>query len=366
MVKNSNINDVLVIGAGAIGGITAAILSKGGIDVHVLTRKSPHFDAIQKDGLTIEGHPESYHFPIYSNIKDLKTKFNHILVAVKNTSTEEVAKQLKNVLLPTSLVYSLQNGFGNTDILSKYIPREQIVAGVVGWGATYLGNGILRITSSSGDFILGFENSANMDDQRLLDIQKKLKLWKKTILTNNILGFRWAKLIVNSVIAPLGGLLGETVGNMLGNSEISPIMGALKNEGIQVADGQKIILENVDGMNIRNFFYEPKPEDNIFTKVSRNIMSTVIAKVGAKRHGKIYPSLLVDLQRGQKTEIDYLNGYIEKKGKELKLETPINSFLVKAIKEIENNKRKIGMENLPELKQIADYSRKKIKEQEKR
>ncbi|MFW9922867.1 MAG: ketopantoate reductase family protein [Candidatus Thorarchaeota archaeon] len=366
MVKNSNINDVLVIGAGAIGGITAAILSKGGIDVQVLTRKGPHFDAIKKNGLIIEGHQEIYHFPVYSNIKDIKNKFNHILVAVKNTSTEDVAKQLKNVLLPTTLVYSLQNGFGNTDILAKYLPKEQIVAGVVGWGATYLGNGWLRITSSTGDFILGFENGRNKDDQRLLDIKKKLDLWKETILTNNILGYRWAKLIVNSVIAPFGGLLGETVGNMLGNPEISPLMGALKNEGIQVADANNIILENVDGLNIRNFFYKPKPEDGFFTKVSRSLMSTIIAKAGAKRHGKIYPSLLVDLQRGLKTEIDFLNGYIERKGKESNLETPINSFLVKAIKEIENGKRKIGMENLGELKQVAEYSRKKIEEQEKR
>lgn len=362
----NDLGDVLIIGAGTIGGTTGAIMYRNNIDVCLVNRKSDHFERIKENGIVIKGMGEPIKVPIYSSIKELNRKFKHIILTTKNTDIESALKDIKNVLTPKSLVYSLQNGFGNTDVIAKYIPREQIVAGVVGWGATYLGNGKLRITSSSGDFILGFENGTNKDDIRLLDIQKKLELWKKTILTNNILGFRWAKLIVNSVIAPFGGLLGETVGNMLGNSEISPLMGALKNEGIQVADGHKIILENVDGMNIRNFFYEAKPEDNIFTKVSRNIMSTVIAKVGAKRHGKIYPSLLVDLQRGLKTEIDYLNGYIEKKGKEIKLETPINSFLVKTIKEIENGKRKIGMENLPELKQVAEYSRNKIKEQEKR
>ncbi|MHA1211348.1 MAG: ketopantoate reductase family protein, partial [Candidatus Heimdallarchaeota archaeon] len=341
-----------------------AMLYKKGIDVTVVTRKGTHFDSIKKDGLTIEGYDEPFYFPIYSSFKDLKGTFKHVLVIVKNPSTAEVTKKLKKVITKNSLVYSLQNGFGNTDIMAKHIPRNQIVAGVIGWGATYLGNGKLSIASESGDFVLGFEDGKNTNDPRLLVIKEILDIWKPTILTSNIIGYRWAKLIVNSILAPIGGLLGLTLGYMIKHKEIGPILGDMKNEAIQVADAHNIKLEKVDGLNIRNFFYKPKASDGPFKRLSGNIMSTIIANVGAKRHGKIYPSLLTDLNRGKKTEIAYLNGYIAQKGKEVNLETPISTFLVKAITEIEKGKRKIGLQNLPELKAIAKISREKINEQE--
>ena len=363
-MSKEKINDVLIIGAGAIGGITAAMLQSKGVDVTVLTRKGEHYDTIKKNGLIIEGFKEPFYFPIYSNFKELQGKFKHVLVVVKNPNTEEVCKEVKNLITDESLVYSLQNGFGNTDLMAKYIPREQIVAGVIGWGATYLGNGKLRITSESGNFVLGFESGSNANDKRLLEIKQILDNWKSTILTNNIVGYRWAKLIINSVLAPIGGLLGQTLGYMMSHKEIGTVLGAMKEEGIQIADAHKIRLEKVDGMDIRNFYYTPKSSDKFFKRIKSTVISSIMLRVGAKRHGKIYPSLLTDLNRGKKTEVEFLSGYIEKKGKELNLQTPISSYLVRAINEIEKGKRTIGLENLPELKEIAKISREKIKEQE--
>ena len=65
-----------------------------------------------------------------------------------------------------------------------------------------------------------------------------------------------------------------------------------------------------------------------------------------------------------KTEIDFINGYIVKKAQEIDLEAPLNSFLVKAIREIENKKREIGMQNLEEIVEKSRISREKVKEQE--
>jgi 2-dehydropantoate 2-reductase len=160
----------------------------------------------------------------------------------------------------------------------------------------------------------------------------------------------------------MGGLLRKKVGTMLKDPQIAPIMGFLRDECLVIAEAYNIQLEKVDGMNIRNFFYKPAPNDGFFRRLSGNIMSSLIINVSAKRHGDIYPSLLVDLDRGRKTEVDYLNGYIVKKGIEKKIPTPINEFLVKAIHEIENGKRAIGMENYPELAQAAELSQEKIKE----
>ncbi|MHA1433896.1 MAG: ketopantoate reductase family protein [Candidatus Heimdallarchaeota archaeon] len=325
---------VLIIGAGAIGGVTGAIIHQAGVDVSILTRKGKNYDAIKKNGLIIEGIDTPFPVPIYNDIKQLTEPFDHILVAVKNIDTENAIKNLKKLLTNDTLIYSLQNGFGNTDVMRKHLPKEQIVAGVVGWGATYLGEGKFSVTSTSGDFILGFETGKNADDPRLLEIKEMLSIWKPTILTNNILGFRWSKLFVNSIIAPIGGLLRKTVGTMLKDPQIAPIMGFLRDECLLVAEAHNIQLEKVDGMNIRNFFYKPAPNDGFFRRLSGKLMSSIILNVSAKRHGNIYPSLLVDLDRGRKTEVDYLSGYVMKKGKEKNIPTPINAFLVKAIDEL--------------------------------
>ncbi|NHK29795.1 MAG: ketopantoate reductase family protein [Asgard group archaeon] len=365
MTKDStSIGQVLIIGAGAIGAVTGSILHQANIDVCMINRKSAHFEKLKADGLLIEGQDERVKIPIVSSIKEVSKPYKHILIVVKNNSTENVMKEIKHVLTEESLVYSMQNGFGNTDIMEKFVPRNQVIAGVVGWGATKVEPGLIRITSKTGDFVIGFEHQKSTDDQRLIEMQKWLNLWRPTIVTDNILGFRWSKLIVNTIIAPLGGLLNLSLGELMGDSRVNKSMTDLKEEGLFISDALQIKLEKVDNMNVRSFFYRPKAKDGFFKKMKNSIVSSMINRIGAKRHGKIRSSLLWDLKNGRKTEVDFLNGYIEKKGKELGYETPINSFLVKAIHEIEDGKREIGIHNLADLEAAAMLSREKIKEYE--
>jgi 2-dehydropantoate 2-reductase len=362
--KNKGTGEVLVIGAGAIGGTIGAILKKANVDVCFVNRKGDHYNAIKKTGLVIEGFEKPFKIPIKSNISDLDRKFQHILIAVKNMDTEKVMKDIQSVLLPNSLVYSLQNGFGNTDIMAKYVPREQIVAGVVGWGASKPDPGRIKITSKTGEFILGFEEGNGINDLRLKEMKNLLDLWRPTILTNNIVGHRWSKLVINSVITPVSALFDLTIGELLRHKVISKIMGDMKRETIHIAKANGIKLEKVDNINVRSFLYKPKPDDNLITRIKFGLISKFVKQVSIKRHGEIKSSLLWDLRNGRKTEIDFINGYIVKKAKEQGLEAPLNSFCQIAVKEMENKKRNPGMANLQEIIEISGISREKVKEQE--
>lgn len=356
-------NRVLIIGAGAIGGITGAMLHEANIDVCLIDKNKAHVQAIQEHGLQIENFPQPIHVPIKADLTKVQQQYPHVIIAVKSPFTEQVIQALEGHLTPNALIYSFQNGLGNTDIMANYYPRNQIVAGVIGWGASNLGPGKLRVTSSTGNFVIGFENKESLSDHRLHEMREMLQVWRPTIITEDIMGYRWAKLIINSVIATYGGLLGMTVGDMLGHPQISELMGDLGYEGIQVADALGIALQRVDGLNIRNFFYKPSKNDGVITKTAKTLITKIMKKIGARRHGKIRSSLLTDLERGIKTEVDFLNGYIVQKAKEVKLKVPINTFLVKAIHEIEDGKRTIGLDNLPELKEVAEKSREIVQEQ---
>ncbi|MEA2070175.1 MAG: ketopantoate reductase C-terminal domain-containing protein, partial [Asgard group archaeon] len=256
-----------------------------------------------------------------------------------------------------TLVYSFQNGLGNTEIMARYIPEEQIVAVVIGWGATNLGPGRFKVTSSSGNFVIGFEKSVTQKQQsKLHEMKKMLKCWKPTIITDKIKDYRWAKLIVNSIIAPLGALLGITVGEMFEHVKTRKIMTELKQEALLLVNKLDISLEKVDGIDIQNFFYRPQPQDGFFKRIRRPLMSRIINYIGARRHGNIRSSMLTDLKHDKKTEIDYLNGVLVGKASEINLELPLNAFILKAIKEIEAGKRVVGLHNLVELEKFAEIS----------
>ena len=365
MSENSKkIGDVLIIGAGAIGGTIGAFLYDANIDVCFINRKSDHYNEVKENGLIIEGFEKQFKVPIMSSIKELDKKYRHVLITVKNLEIDKVMKDIKSILTPESLVYSMQNGFGNTDIMANYIPRKQIVGGVVGWGATKIKPGKILITSKAGEFIIGFEDGKNSDDQRLVEMKTYLDLWRPTIISNNLNGYRWGKLIVNSVITPLSALFDLTIGDLMKHKILSQIMGDIKREGIHIAQKHNIVLEKIDRIDLRSFFYKPKPYDNLLTRIKFSLLSKIVKQISIRRHGKIKSSLLWDFKAGRKTEIEFINGYIVRKAKEIGLETPLNSFMVKAIHEIENNNRKIGMHNLEEIVEVSRFSREKVKEQE--
>ncbi|MBD3191475.1 MAG: 2-dehydropantoate 2-reductase [Candidatus Heimdallarchaeota archaeon] len=352
--KTSTSHRILIIGAGAIGGFTAAMLRKNNYDVSLIDNDQAVVRAIQDNGLQIKEYPKPFHIPISSDPQNFGGTFEHIIVAVKSQFTADVMQSIEGKSAPDGLIYSFQNGLGNTDIMRDYLPKDQIVATVVSWAVINSGNGRLRVASNNGDFILGFEEKDSFGDERLLVMKKMLSSWQKTVISNNILGYRWTKLIVNSVIAPFGGLLGLSLGRMLKDKRINQLMTKLGVEGLQVADALHIPLEKVAGLNIRNFYYQPQPEEPQIKRWFKSMIPIIMRKIAVYKHGKIQSTFLIDLKHKKKTEVDFINGYIVKKGEAAGVETPLNRFMVQAIHEIENGKRTIGLENLPELEKAAN------------
>jgi 2-dehydropantoate 2-reductase len=365
---NSHKKELLIIGAGAIGGVTGAMLQASGkVDVCLVDTNMDIVEGIRRNGVRILNHPtEGIRVPIKRSINEIEKKYQNIFVSVKNPYLENVMKELPDKLTTNGLVYSMQNGMGNTEIMAKYLSKEQIVPAVISWGAYNLGGGKYKLTSSTGDFVIGFENGGQVNDPRLLEMKEILSMWKPVKITSDIIGHRWSKLIVNSVIASFGGIFGLTVRELLKNKSITPLMGALKNEGIQVAKALGITLKKIDGFNIKYFFYRSALNDGLIKSWYYRLASSILLRLGARRHGAILSTIYHDLRKGVKTEVDYLNGHIARKGKKLNLQTPINSFMVKAVHEIEEGKRKIGLENLPELKKVGKKSREIIRIQEKK
>jgi 2-dehydropantoate 2-reductase len=326
----------LVLGAGAIGGITAALLRKKGYDVEILCRDEEYASLISGKGLQVKGVCGSYTviIPAYSSISGIKDKKDVILHATKATDMDEAARTASPVLKDNGFFVSMQNGICE-DELGSVAGRERVIGCVTGWGATMESRGILNMTSS-GDFILGYPG--RKPDEFLNSVAEALSSVVPAKTTDNIIGHKYSKLIINSCITSLGAICGLYLGEMLGIAKIRKIFIEIIRESVKVADKMGIRIETFGG---RLDFKQFVSGESFFTNLRRHLMIRIIGF----KYRQLKSSSLQSLERGKLTEIDYLNGYVVKNGIKYCIDVPVNSAVTNMIHEIEMNRRAITVDN---------------------
>lgn len=334
-MKNGNLS-ILVVGAGAIGGITAVLLKKNGYNVEVVCRQPEYASLISNEGIEVSGVCGNLKIklPSYSSISGVKEKKDIILHATKSTDIAQTVGLLKSVLSENGHVISMQNGLSENN-LASVIGEDRVISCVVGWGATIITHGRMKMTSK-GDFIIGYQGKA--PDDFLYDLSEILSAIVPTRVSDNIMGHLYSKLVINSCITSLGTISGLYLGKMLSIKKIRKIFIEIIREAVAVADAMKIKIE-VFGRKLD--FKKFVEGNNIFSDLRRHLLLMI---VGFK-YRRLKSSSLQSLERGEPTEIDYLNGYIVMKGKKHNVPVPINTAIVNMIHEIEHIKRKICPEN---------------------
>ncbi|MHA2370064.1 MAG: ketopantoate reductase family protein [Candidatus Hodarchaeales archaeon] len=160
---------------------------------------------------------------------------------------------------------------------------------------------------------------------------------------SRVIGALFAKLTINACITGVGALCGLTFGEMLGSERTRRLFMGIATEAVAIASRLGIKFESIRGFDIQRIaLTAADSEASVAEKHSMLEMMGQIIKDGKS-------SSLQSLERGRKTEIEFLNGYLAKKGKEVGVETPINSAVTRLVKEIEVGERQIAPENLLEL-----------------
>lgn len=325
--KESNI---VMVGAGGIGGITAALMKMNGYHVEIVCKYPELAEKIKSEGLHILGVHGKHDVPMpaVAKITELEGKKDIVFLATKATDMMEAAEQLLPYLSEDSMVISMQNGICE-EALAQVLGKERTIGCVVGWGATMHGPGELEMTST-GDFIIG--NIVDLPTKRLIPVQKMLQTVVPVSISNNIFGNLYSKLIVNSCITSLGAVCGMYLGEMLKRRKIRNIFIEIMFEAKAVADAMDLKLEAMTGLDYDKLL----KGQGIFSQLKRHLILRVIGF----KFRRLKSSSLQSLERGKPTEIDYFNGYIEKKAREHGVKTPVNSKIVEIIKDIETGKKK--------------------------
>jgi len=290
---------ILVLGAGAIGSLFGAYLSKTN-DV-VLLGRSAHVSAIEQQGLQISGKTTMHcRLPAVDTVQKISEPPDIILLTVKSYDTESAMEQIRHLIHDKTIVISLQNGLGNIETMKRIIQNHQILAGVTTHGVIFSKPGEI-IHTGKGHTLLG-----ELTGTRSPRLQKVVKVFNaagiETDASDNIIRELWVKAIINSSINPITAFFQCKNGYLLQNIILENIVEQVCEEstGVAVKAGM------------------PVKSDEMMRRTKEVIRKTT----------ENYSSMAQSVQQGKKTEIDAINGYILATGKREGTKTPLNSILV--------------------------------------
>lgn len=334
---------ILIEGIGGVGGVIAGKLIQAGFSPTLVTGNREISEAINQRGLTViePGKKATLPTRAFASLAELPAdaRFDMALLVMKAHSVAQTASDTLPFLKPQNgFVVTFQNGI-TEDIVAAAIGNKRVIAGIVGWGATLHGPGVVERTGP-GTLHIG-ELDGGMTE-RLENLARTLKAVTPVVTTGNIRGGQWSKLAINCTITTIGALTGESLGRMLKDARVRRAFLGIYREVVNTALALGMRLERiaVDPMML----YVP-PNAGYLTLFLKDLL----VRIAGHKHGKLKSSSLQSLERGRKTEIDFLNGYVAEQARKVGVPAPLNEAITGMIKEIEQGRRKLSPANMEEL-----------------
>lgn len=238
--------DILVWGAGAIGGTAGAYWSKAGVPVTLVDANPEHVRAIASDGLRVHGArgDERFRLPVYS-VDEIGGRHRCVVLAVKSDQTEVAARAIARILDTDGFVVSFQNGL-NEIVLSEVLGRERTVGAFVNWSAEFMEPGVLWY-GGKGALVVG-ELDGRVTD-RLKRLHELCRLFlPEAEMSDDIMSYLWSKLIYGSFLR-ISALADMAIVDALRDPACRQRCVALAREIIAVADRHGIRLHSFNGFD---------------------------------------------------------------------------------------------------------------------
>ena len=304
---------ICVLGAGALGSALGGTLAEAGHAVTLITRNRAHVDAIRTRGLMLRADGIDRIVAVAAAIDTLgMAPVDLVIVLVKSLDTAAAMQAAKRIVGPETLVISLQNGLGQEEVLARIVGRAHVLAGKTYTGGVMLAPGHVICGTRGKETIIGeIDGSTSARAVALAKAFNEAGL--ETILSPNILGAMWDKLLVNVATGAVAGITELTYGELYTIPEIETTAIAAVAEAMAVAKAGGIALQTSD----------PRAP---------------WVKAAAGLPPEFKTSMLQSLEKGALTEIDFINGSVVRAGERLGIATPVNSTLVALMKGVERKR----------------------------
>ncbi|HSE70317.1 MAG TPA: 2-dehydropantoate 2-reductase [Nocardioidaceae bacterium] len=315
---------ILVVGAGAIGGVTAAHLARAGHDVTVLDAHAEHVAIMNTPGLLFDelGARSRVRINAVDGAEKLTGRFDYALVTLKSLHLEAALTPLvKDDLVDTYV--SLGNGLVQ-DVVEGIVGAERLLIGIVEWGATNVAPGHLKQTTTA-PFVVGeADGTATRRVTRLAEILADAA--PGTRVSSAVLGQIWSKLLLNSTFSGLGAVAGVLYGDIAAHATGREVAFRVWTEGYDVATALGLTLDEIFDIHPSQMVVRG-PSD---VPTATAALDTVMARAAATK-----ASMLQDLERGALTEVDVINGGVVATARRLGVASPLNEEIVALVHEYE-------------------------------
>ena len=286
---------IIILGAGAIGSLYGAKLSK--LNDVTLVGRQKHVNKINKDGLKIVGIEEdTYKLKATAKIENIENN-TLILLTTKVHDNKKAINTIKDLIKKDTIILCMQNGLYSENIVKDIVgDRCLVLRGITNVGATFLEPGKVQFSTLSSTKI---ENS-NISKELAENLDK---CGLKCSVSENIKQDIWKKLILNCVLNPVSAIL-KVENGKIADENLNPLKKLIVDECLKVAEKDDVRFD-IDFVKIINDV----------VKDSRNLSS-----------------MYQDVLKGKKTEINYLNGAVVELGKKYGIKCPVNEALVMIVK----------------------------------
>lgn len=318
---------ILIVGAGAIGGVTAAHLTRAGHDVVVLDANTEHVAIMNDPGLRFDqlGAESRVQIAAVDSVERLTGRFDYALVTLKSLHLPGALTPLvKDDVVDTYV--SMGNGLVQ-DVVEGIVGSDRLLIGIVEWGATNIGPGHLRQTTVA-PFVVGeSDGSTSQRVTRLAEILADAA--PGTRVSPAIQGQVWSKLLLNSTFSGLGAAAGALYGEIVAHPVGRQVALRVWAEGYDVATSLGVELDEIFDIHPAEMVVEGPGDVPAASAALERVM---------ERAAPTKASMLQDLERGALTEVDVINGGVVATATRLGLSAPLNSAIVSLIHDYEEGK----------------------------
>ena len=331
--------DSAIYGAGSLGTVFGAFIYKKGESIDLINRNKAHVDALNNNGAKVVGNIE-FEQPVKAYTPDqINKKYDIIFLMTKQQQNAESISFLQEHLKDHGLVVTFQNGIPEPS-LQDALGKERVMGCTVEWGATLKEPGICEFTSDPSPEKLSFRTGIfpEVSDEMYNEALRLMNKMGPVNISDNFIGDRWSKLLVNATFAGIGTVMGGTFGEVANDRKAQRIAAACVKECIDTAHAAGVEFTKVQGINISKLFY--------YTNFLKKRFIEYLLPFVMKKNGSIRPSMLQDLEKGKKCEVEYINGEVCRWGRKYGVPTPVNNKIVEIIKKEETGELPISRDNL--------------------
>lgn len=328
---------VAIYGAGSLGTILGAYITRAGEKIELINRNKAHVEALQTAGAQVVGTVQFTQQVTAYTPAEMSGEYDIIFLMTKQQHNAEVVAMLKNYLAADSVLVTFQNGLPEVEI-AEVLGQERVLGCTVAWGATMQSAGVCELTSSPDALSFSLGSISTNRSKHFAKVKQLLESMGEVDVEDNFIGTRWSKLLINASFSGMSAVLGCTFGEAAKPLASRRIVQALIKECIDVCNAGGIRIEPVQGKDIVKLLDYSNPVKKAF--------SSFIIPIAIRKHAKLKASMLQDIEKGKTTEVDAINGAVSAYGRRVGCPTPMNDRVVEIIHRIERGELKPSFDNL--------------------